>query len=127
MLYFTIRFIKNKFLDAIMTSNLLKGSKLMQIAYDRFLRTLSNKTRLAVIQALRGNPKNVTQLTKEMGIHQTSVSHALKRLLDCGFVLLERNGKEHIYSVNKKTIQPLMKLMEAHINNYCAKCDVNKK
>ena len=93
----------------------------MQNAYDRFLTTLSNKTRLAIIQALRDKPKNVTQLTEELSIHQTSVSHALKRLLDCGFVFVEKNGKERIYSVNKKTIKPLLKMMEDHIDNYCAK------
>lgn len=105
-----------------MAINLLKQSKLMQSAYDRFLRTLCNRTRLAIVQSLMDGPKNVTRLTKDLGIHQTSVSHALNRLLVCGFVVVERNGKERIYSVNKKTIHPLMKLMEMHINNYCAKC-----
>lgn len=104
-----------------MTKNLLKESKLMQSAYDRFLRTLCNRTRLAIIQSLRDKPKNVTQLTDELGIHQTSVSHGLKRLLNCGFVFVEQNGKERIYSVNKKTIKPLINLMEGHIDNYCAK------
>jgi len=106
-----------------MAINLLKQSELMQSAYDRFLRTLSNKTRLAIIQSLIEKPKNVTILTDELGIHQTSVSHALRRLLDCGFVVVRRNGKERIYSVNKKTIQPLMRLMEAHISKYCRNCE----
>ena len=92
--------------------NLLGESKSMQEAYDRFLTTLSNKMRLAIIQSLIKKPKNVTQLTNEIGIHQTSISHSLKRLLDCGFVAVKRNGKERIYSVNNKTIKPLIKLME---------------
>lgn len=104
-----------------MTKNLLKESKLMQDAYDRFLRTLCNRTRLAIVQSLRDGSKNVTQLTGELGIHQTSVSHALKRLLDCGFVFVEKNGKERVYSVNRKTIKPFINLMEEHINNYCTK------
>jgi len=104
-----------------MAKNLLKNIPLMQITYDMFLRTLSNKTRLAIIQALRNKPKNVTMLTKEIGIHQTSVSHGLKRLLDCGFVIVEKKGQERVYSLNKKTIKPLINLMEEHIKNYCAK------
>lgn len=105
-----------------MTKNLLKESKLMQSAYDRFLRTLCNKTRLAIVQSLKNKPKNVTQITEELGIHQTSVSHALKRLLVCGFVFVEKNGKERVYSVNKKkTIKPLIRLMEEHIDSYCAR------
>jgi len=105
-----------------MAKNLLKQSPLMQNAYDRFLRTLCNKVRLAVIQSLKEKPKNVSQLTEEIGIHQTNVSHALRRLLDCGFVFVKRNGKERIYSLNQKTIRPLLKMMEDHINNYCVKC-----
>lgn len=93
----------------------------MQEGYDKFLRTLSNKTRLAIIQSLIVESKNVTQLTEELGIHQTSVSHSLKRLLNCGFVVVERNGKERIYTLNKETIKPLMKLMKNHIASYCSK------
>ncbi|MCH7567940.1 MAG: winged helix-turn-helix transcriptional regulator [Nanoarchaeota archaeon] len=96
-------------------------SKSLQNAYDRFLTTLSNKVRLTIIYSLKDNPKNVTRLTNELKIHQTTVSHSLRRLLDCGFVFVEQNGKERIYSVNKKTIKPLLKLMEEHVNNYCAK------
>ena len=105
-----------------MKKNLLKESSLMQRSYDRFLVTLRNKTRLIIIQLLIKKPKNVGQLTQELGVHQTSVSHALKRLLDCGFVFVERNGKERVYSVNKKTIKPLITLMENHVNTYCKKC-----
>ena len=105
-----------------MSKNLLKSSPLIQRAYDRFLVTLCNKTRLSIVQSLMHKPKNVTQLTSELKIHQTSVSHALKRLLDCGFVFFKKNGKERIYSVNKKTIKPLIKLMENHVSRYCKKC-----
>ena len=104
-----------------MAVNLLKESKLMKDAYDRFLRTLCNKTRLTIIQSLRDSPKNVTQLTEELKIHQTSVSHGLKRLLDCGFVHVTQNVRERAYSVNQKTIKPLLGLMESHIENYCKK------
>ena len=107
-----------------MPKNLLRSSLLIQRAYDRFLVTLRNKTRLSIIQSLMHKPKNVTQLTSELKIHQTSVSHALRRLLDCGFVFVKRNGKKRIYSVNKKTIEPLIKLMENHVSRYCKKCEV---
>lgn len=105
-----------------MVKNLLKESSLMQKSYDRFLVTLRNKTRLAIVQSLTKKPKNVNQITEELGIHQSSVSHALKRLLDCGFVFVERKGKERVYSANKKTISPLIKLMENHVRNYCKEC-----
>jgi DNA-binding transcriptional ArsR family regulator len=104
-----------------MKGKILKSKK-MQSAYDRFLRTLCNKTRLAIIHSLLITPKNVSLLTLELGIHQTSVSHALKRLLVCGFVEVEKNGKERLYSLNNSTIKPLMKLMEQHTQKYCKNC-----
>ena len=105
-----------------MKKNLLKESPIMQGAYDRFLVTLRNKTRLTMVHSLMDSDKNVTQLTNELGIHQTSASHSLKRLLDCGFVFVKRNGKERVYSVNEETIKPLLKLMENHVNKYCKRC-----
>ena len=104
-----------------MTKNLLKEAQAMHIAYDKFLTTLKNKVRLAIIQSLIYKPKNVSQLTNELNIHQTTVSHGLKRLLDCGFVFVEKNGKERIYSSNNKTIKPLIKLMKNHVDKYCIK------
>ena len=103
---------------------LFQKSKLMQEAYDRFLSTLTNKTRLSIIQALKNGPRNVSQLTEELEIHQTSVSHALKRLLDCGFVFVEKNGRERQYTLNEDTIKPLLSLMENHITNFCVNCEV---
>jgi DNA-binding transcriptional ArsR family regulator len=90
-------------------------------AHDYFLSTLSNKKRLAIIMALRDSAKNVTQLTEEVGVHQTTISHSLRRLLDCGFVFVKRNGKERVYGLNKKTIKPLLTLMNSHVERYCRK------
>ena len=90
-------------------------------AHDYFLSTLSNKKRFDIILALRDAPKNVTQLTEDLGVHQTTVSHSLRRLLDCGFVFVKRNGKERVYDLNKKTIKPLLNLMNTHVEEYCKK------
>ena len=128
MLKLTIKYLNtNPFLN-IMANNVLMESKLVRCAYDQFLATLCNKTRLAIIQSLREESKNVTELTADLAIHQTSVSHALKRLLDCGFVFVRQKGKERVYTVNQKTIKPLVDLMQNHINKYCVgSCCKGKK
>ena len=90
-------------------------------AHDFFLSTLNNKTRLAIIMNLRNSPKNVTRLTEDLDVHQTTISHSLKRLLDCGFVFVKRNGKERVYEINNKTIKPLLGLMNSHVEQYCKK------
>ena len=75
----------------------MKYPKQIEDAYDRFLKTLSNKTRLGIINCLKVEPKNVTTLTQELKVHQTTVSHSLRKLKECGFVFVEQNGKERIY------------------------------
>lgn len=91
-------------------------------AYDYFLGTLSNRTRLKIINTLLDGQKNVGQLTKAIGVDQSTISNNLKRLRDCGFVEVKPDGKQRIYVLNKKTIEPLLKLINAHVNKYCIKC-----
>lgn len=89
--------------------------------YELFFGTLANEQRLEIINLLRKGPKNVTQICRELNFNQTTVSHNLKKLKTCSFVFVKRNGKERMYSINKKTIKPLLGLMESHIENYCKK------
>ena len=88
-------------------------------AYDYFLATLSNRNRIKILNVLLEDPKNVTELTNLIGVDQSTISNGLKRLKACGFVTVEPNGKERVYSLNKDTIEPLIKLMNKHINKYC--------
>lgn len=89
--------------------------------YKIFFGTLGNKTRLEIIHALRNGPLNVTQLTKKLPFKQSTISHNLKRLVNCQFVHIQRKGQFHYYSLNKDTIVPLLKLMDKHVEKYCSK------
>lgn len=62
---------------------------------------------------------NVTQITKKLGYDQSTISNNLRVLKNCGFVDIRPNGKEHIYALNKKTIEPLLKLIDKHTNQFC--------
>jgi ArsR family transcriptional regulator len=87
--------------------------------YELFFGTLANEQRLKIINLLRKEPKNVTQICQELNFNQTTVSHNLKKLRNCGFVFNKKNGKERIYSLNKETIKPLMELIDKHTNKFC--------
>lgn len=87
--------------------------------YKLFFGTLANEQRLNIINLLRKNPKNVTQICKELGYNQTTVSHNLRRLKTCSFVFVKKNGKERVYSLNKDTIKPLMDLIDRHTDRFC--------
>jgi len=88
-------------------------------AYKIFFGTLVSESRLKIINLLRNNKKNVSEITKELKIDQTAVSHDLARLKTCGFVKTERNGKFVYCSLNEKTINPIMKLIDKHMAQHC--------
>ena len=90
-------------------------------AYQLFFSSLGNLSRLKIINILREGKKNVGELCSITGFEQTMVSHNLRRLQKCGMVFVEQKGKHRYYSVNKKTIQPLLELIDEHVKNYCCK------
>lgn len=89
--------------------------------YQFFFGALANPNRLEIINILRQGKKNVTEICKVTGFEQTMVSHNLKTLEWHGMVFKEKQGKFRYYSLNKKTIQPLMELIDAHMKAYCCK------
>ena len=94
-------------------------------SYDSFFENFSNKTRMKIIESLRKGPKSVTEICKDTNEEQSKVSHNLKRLTDCHFLDVERNGKKRIYSLNKDTIIPLLGMVSNHVKKYC--CEVCNK
>ncbi len=88
--------------------------------YALFFDTLGNETRLFVLNSLQKKPKNVGDIVNETGLEQTHVSHSLKRLEQCEFVTKKRKGKFMEYAINKKTIAPLLSLIDEHVQQYCA-------
>ena len=88
-------------------------------AYKIFFGTLVSQSRLRIINLLRKGKKNVSELCEELKMDQTAVSHDLARLKKCGFVLVEVEGKYRYYTLNEKTIRPLMELIDRHMSQYC--------
>lgn len=89
-------------------------------ASKTFFETLANEKRFAIIQFLVDRSATMSDVVTELGFEQSIVSRHLRRLERCGFVSVERRGKERVYTLNKETIEPLMQLMEKHITTYCA-------
>lgn len=91
----------------------------LYMAYKIFFGTLVSEPRLKIINLLRKGRKSVSEIIKELKINQTLVSHNLSRLKQCGFVLSEIEGKFRYYTLNEKTIMPLMELIENHMSKNC--------
>lgn len=88
-------------------------------AYKIFFGTMVSESRLKIINLLKVKKMNVSEIVEKLGMDQTAVSHDLARLKRCGFVEVEINGKFRNYSLNEKTIKPLMSLIDKHMNEYC--------
>ena len=90
-------------------------------SYELFFETFSNKTRMRIIEALSLGPKSVNEICKITGEEQSKVSHNLKKLTECNFLEVKRQGKKRIYELNKDTIIPILQLVNKHVHKYCKK------
>lgn len=88
-------------------------------AYCLFLNTFSSKPRLRILNLLRSKEMNVSEIAEELKMGQTHVSHNLNRLKNCGFVKDKAKGKHRYYKLNKKTIRPILNLVDTHMNAHC--------
>ena len=95
--------------------------------YHYFFRNLANPLQIKIISCLKSKEKSVTELVKELKIEQSKLSHALSSLKACNIVKVKQKGKSRIYSLNKKTIVPILNLIDKHaISNCGGKCACGK-
>jgi DNA-binding transcriptional ArsR family regulator len=92
--------------------------ELTKICY-RFFTNLANPTRLAAIEQLLDKPMSVNELAEALGQEQSMVSHNLKPLLQCNLITIKKEGKKHIYTVNKETLLPIFAAIENHAQKFC--------
>lgn len=89
--------------------------------YKFFFGALANPNRLEIINVLRAGKKNVGEICNATNFEQTMVSHNLKVLEHHGMVFSEKQGKFRYYTVNSKTIKPLLGFIDDHMKEYCCK------
>ncbi|MCK5149489.1 winged helix-turn-helix transcriptional regulator [Candidatus Pacearchaeota archaeon] len=90
--------------------------------YHIFFTNLANPLKIEIIVSLKKREKNVTELSKELKIEQSKVSHALASLRCCNIVKVKQKGKQRIYFLNKDTIIPMLKLIDKHAKTFCKEC-----
>jgi len=79
---------------------------------------LSSEYRVNILNLLRNGPKNVGQISEALKIEQTMASHNLRCLAFCGLVTSQRVGKTVEYSLNRETVEPILRLADKHISKY---------
>jgi len=91
----------------------------------QFFTVIANETRWQIINSLYEKDLCVSDISNITKIEQSKISHALKTLSDCNIVFSKREGKKIIYSLNKKTIKPILKILNEHQTDFCkGKCKI---
>ena len=74
----------------------------------RFFSIFSDYTRLRMLSALSISDMCVTDISRVLGINQTTVSHQLRFLKDTGMVRTERHGKIIFYSLAGEIVSDIL-------------------
>ena len=88
-------------------------------SYNVFFKNLANPLKIEIITALKEKGSSVGELSEKLKVEQSKVSHALALLKKCKIVDVEQSGKKRIYSLNKHTILPMLKLIDKHSKENC--------
>ncbi|MBT3405056.1 winged helix-turn-helix transcriptional regulator [archaeon] len=93
---------------------------MLKSTYHVFFSNLANPLRVEIVSQLKEKPRSVGEISRELKVEQSKVSHALASLKSCNIVDFKQKGKQRIYSLNKKTILPILKLIDKHSKTYCS-------
>jgi len=91
-------------------------------SYYPFFANLANPLKIKIITALKEGEMSVSDLTKKLDIEQSKLSHALTSLRHCSIVQVKKDGKKRIYLLNKKTILPMLEIIDKHEKEFCKEC-----
>jgi len=95
--------------------------------YHFFFRNLANPIKINIISALKEKESSVSELSRELKIEQSKLSHALASLKCFNIVKVKQKGKQRIYFLNKDTIIPMLNLIDKHEKKFCKNCPLKLK
>lgn len=72
------------------------------MAYGDALNVLGDPTRRAVLEAVAGGPRSVTEIASKLPVSRPAVSQHLRALSDAGLVSFRAEGTKRLYSVDPK-------------------------
>lgn len=79
--------------------------------------TLGDETRLKIVLFLQGKQASVTEITNQMDISQSAVSHQLRLLKSTGILTSYKKGKNVFYSLNDDHVKNIIEIAVEHVNH----------
>ena len=77
-------------------------------AAEALFHSLSDSTRLAIVQRLARGEARVTDLVEQLGLAQSTVSKHVSCLRDCGLVVGRPQGRQVFYSLGRPELMELL-------------------
>ena len=87
--------------------------------YHHFFRNFSNPLKIDIMILLKDKKMSVSEISEELNVEQSKISHALASLKCCSILKVNNDGRKRIYSLNRKTILPLFRAIENHVKVNC--------
>ena len=78
---------------------------------------ISDPNRIAILYALSERPSNVTGLTHELRLPQSTVSRHLRILRNSGLVNFQRAGREVVYELSDERVIMALELLRHMLND----------
>ncbi len=78
----------------------------------KLYRGLADPSRLAILEALRGEPRIVGEIVDATGLSQSNTSNHLSCLRDCGLVVAEQQGRFVRYRLSDDRVATLLGLAD---------------
>ncbi len=97
--------------------------------------TFANPLRTRILKVLEQKPMNVSELTSTLEVERTRVSHSLAILRNCNVIIMEKQGKQRICKLNKKSVLhskeqkkgDFFSIIKEHKQQQCIRCHKNRK
>lgn len=91
----------------------IKNNELDDVS--KLLKTMSDKTRLSIINLLFDKPMCVCAITDSLSMTQSAISHQLKVLKKARLVKSVRDGKHIVYSLDDDHIKSIYDIALNHV------------
>lgn len=80
--------------------------------YSEMLKALGENTRLRIFEMLRNGTLCGCKILEQLNITQSTLSHHMKVLCDCGLVKAEKDWKWTYYSIDCEKLQGLLSFLD---------------
>ncbi len=85
--------------------------------YDlaELFKIFGDSTRIRILYDLMDGEKNVTEISEDLGMNQSAISHQLKILKTSKLVSARREGKAMIYALADDHVKTIIEMGKEHI------------